>query len=385
MDELAHAVRIVDDAVVAVGDHRHGWWMVDVSVPSEPRVRRRLLSLREGGDVIADGDRLFVGDGIAGLTIYARWQADVVAPLASLDPGEVRDVAVAGDQVLVAALTDGMIVLDRATLEPEHTVTLDIEVRGVAALEDRIVAWSGVSLAVLESGGEPGPQVTGRLDFGQEVRGVAVTPTHAYVAASWDSLHVVRLDGDQPLRVSRVSSGGLMADAEVVGDRLHTLDRHFGFSTFDLTDPDNPRLLHREPLSRRCEAMDVEGNVVVMYFREVVGWPVGGLLVATLDEEYRLTETATLSLPGAPLDVTIEGDLVYVADAWTGVEVVDISVPESPALRGAVVTGGQAWAATAIDDRISGRVRGRRVRGVSGRTAPVDSDRRDGPRRRPRA
>ncbi len=126
-------------------------------------------------------------------------------------------------------------------------------------------------------------------------------------------------------------------------DRVWVTHRDIGLDTFDLSDPDH--------LARRSR-VDAEGfeGLARKGDRLYVASTRGQLAVFDLTDPDAPAALAPLEGLGRAWDVSIRGDVAYVADADLGVVAVDLATSGAPTLASSVASAGQPMRLLAADD-----------------------------------
>ncbi len=345
--ELITRVRATGGRILAT-DYRQGVAIIDcVDVTNPPYW---IPTLRDVRDAIGVGDRLFVADGLAGVTRYSAWREPVDQPTTIVsDARDVRDVRTEGRFAYVAERLDGLGIYDVHT---DHGATEVARVLG-RGIVDGVEVSQGIAITLEDAGAtvvdvtDPRrPVVTGFVPLEEATRGVAIVSGFAYLAVGWDKLAIVRLDDEPgPSVIDTIDTLGLVADVIVDGDRMYVIDRYYGVHVYDVTDPRHPEFLDQwTSVGTFLSTGTVADGLLYVVYRSPFGWPVGGLHVVDVRSPGAFVELSRLSVPGAPLDLDVDerGRHLYVADAWTGVDVFSIDDPERLMHVGALPAPGLA-------------------------------------------
>ncbi len=200
-----------------------------------------------------------------------------------------------------------------------------------------------------------------------------VTASGGYVyAASASSVHPIDVhDPAEPIHHDPVRVDGWVHAMVATAGTLHIANWYFGFATFDISAPESPVEIGRYDRAAHVHALDISnGHAYLTGYRrrdiqvidvstparpqrehslDISAWRVhtvgdrayiarasepGGLVLADVGDSGVLDVLSELPLPNSAFDVAVHGDFAYVAVYDTGVAVVDVSVPESPVLRG---------------------------------------------------
>ena len=324
--------------------------VIDVSDPTAPVETSSFSLVEQGagsstpGGLALDGDRLFVADGEQGVV-----EVDVADPAAPVvlrsSPHPSVDVHVVGDRLYYEAQSflGGAVV---GVLRLSDLVDLG-EVgfpaaSGVAISPDHFVVAAGTDgIHVVNMADPAAPALRLRVidpAGGPFSRAVAVSAGLAWVPAE-DGLYVIDL-----VPPDITSSGPFDLDvtganaAAAAAGQLAVVDARGQLVAFDLdvrdAEPPDARRATTISLCADCVGLDVEGD------RLVAADFAGGLRVARADD---------LSLVGRSIapagflvyeDVTVVGDVAYVADWSFGLRIYDLSIESAPALVGQVPTAG---------------------------------------------
>jgi len=280
-------------------------------------------------------------------------------PVAGQNP-RAMDLAVAGGLLLVAGGAGGLRVVDvRDPRRPR-------EVGALAAGEWTASVAALGSTAYVVVGGEgsvPGlravdlsdptrPREVGHLDTGAAASGVVVSAGYALVT-SGAGLHVI--DVADPSHLKQVGGLGMdqsidfAADIALIDGKRAVLEvgesipigARYKLLVVDLTDPSRPRAVAGGNLRVTGGAIAAVGDraYVVAAPAGLVG--PGGIWVYHIDDSGKIREVAqTWALADAKA-VALDGGYAYLIDWYGGLSVIEMSVPERPALVGRLNTPSQ--------------------------------------------
>ncbi len=165
---------------------------------------------------------------------------------------------------------------------------------------------------------------------------VDVAGTFAYVAAASNGLVVVDVSDATRPRLRGVLPG--IGDAEgirVSGQHVLVTDANGALRVVNVIDPDAPTLVASLPIAGRPVALAVHGNLAA------VAAQVGGVSFVNITDPAAPILIATLAVPGPALGVDFDAQrgLAAVAMGSSGLQLVDISTPTLPQLRGLLPGG----------------------------------------------
>jgi glycerol-3-phosphate acyltransferase PlsY len=327
-----------------------GWRMSDVSELSTDRIQ--LVQLDRVGTGHQRADDVVLADG--GRTVVVacpRYSRVVFYRVTDTDGMQLlRDVKVEGRPVALCAGRDRVYVLQRPAgdarhLEEAYWQTFDFEGR-LQGSKTR-VGWDADDLAIAPDGSHAFVLTSGHAE------GESNRPLPA--------LHIYRLQGETPVRVSRLEFGEQGDDPHRI--YLSNSGRYATVSLFgshqvaalDLSDPANPRLVGRQPLlARRTPSLSEDpqnpGDSVLMPVdteREAVVLG-SGLVISTLPrasalevlDSSRAEPLGRLSLRGAAnlgsviptaLDYSENASRLVVATRSGAVYLIRVTEQSSPA------------------------------------------------------
>lgn len=285
-----------------VADGEQGVVEVNVADPAEPVVVRSSPS--PASDVHVVGDRLYYeGQSFLGGAVVGSLQLSDLAELGQVGLAGANGIAISPDHLVITAGTDGIHVVDMA--DP---------------------AQPALRLSVVDPAGGP---------FS---RAVAASADRAWIPAE-DGLYVIDL-----VPPELTASGPFDLDASdanaaaSAGGQLAVVDARGQLVAFEVEvadgEPPAARRATTISLCADCVGLDVEGD------RLVAADFAGGLRVARADD---------LDLVGRSIapagfvvyeDVTLAGDVAYVADWSFGLRIYDLTLESAPALVGQVPTAG---------------------------------------------
>jgi len=375
-------------SLVCVADNDGGLRLIDVTDPAHPTPLGFVDTPGKARGVAVAGHLAFVADGPAGLQVVDIADPDAPELLGTLDtPDWARAVAVSGDLVYVADGLGGLLTVD--TTDPAHPELLgSVDTPGFA----RHVSLAG-SLAFVAVGVEAGlqvvdvsdpahPAVVGSLDTSGSAFSTLADGDRVYLADGHSGLRVVDVaDPAAPQIVATVEGIGEVYGLALVGDLLYTTDGFLNVFAIDVSDPVHPEQVGGVTVVGQGYALAGDGDRVYVAdgtsglqvvsapspsSPEVIGSldtagenygiALGGPLAYLLQSVSGNSRLRVLDLarPGDPVavadlylaaeppegfgsSVVARDGLVYLADRY--LDIVDVSHPEKPVLKGRAVTG----------------------------------------------
>jgi hypothetical protein len=272
----------------------NGLGVLDVTDKANPRLVSKLF-LGGGFGIDVHENHAFVAAGSKGLQIV-----DVSDPLSPQvtgvlpTPGEAKDLVVRDGFAFIADGPTGLLIADISDpRQPVVAGSLDTPGSAEAIVLDggfAFIADASGGLQVIEVSDPSSPALAGTFDTPDIAEEVAVSGNHAYVASGSSGLQVI-----------------------------------------DISDPSSPDLESSFPTGGYAKGIAIRGNTAY----------VGGLYdalfkVIDISDPASLSERAELQYtwPNESWDVSIEGELAFIVDYFSGIFVVDIRDDESPQLVG---------------------------------------------------
>ncbi|MBI5142521.1 MAG: putative Ig domain-containing protein [Nitrospirae bacterium] len=224
----------------------------------------------------------------------------------SYDGSTTRDIAMSGNDALVAEGASGMSVYNLTDVsKPVKSASLALPgwSEGINLSGDYAYVASGASgLSVVDVRNHAAPVIAGSVDTPGYATRVSVASGYAYVADGASGLQVINVGNPQsPVLAAAYNTGGSAQDVVVSGGYAFVASGSSGLVVVDISSPQNPQ-------------------------------PV-----------------AAYDTPGYAYAVTLSGGYAYVADGSSGLQIIDVSDPRNPVLVGAYDTVG-----TAMDVSVSG-------------------------------
>lgn len=280
----------VSDGYAYVGGSTNPLTVIDVSDPQLPTVVADLFVRGAGYRSELVGDLLYLA------TSGGLFRIDVSDPLNpaykghNLTPGSSLDVIILDDDLALLADGSSLLVTDIADMLP---------------------------LAEPEYFEVPGYQ-----------RGLAIDESFAYLASYGDGLQIVDIsDPRDPMLVGAVATADTAEGIAVAGDLAVVLDQQAGLSTIDVSDRAHPVLLNTLPLPYGTSRISLADGRA---YPGSSGSP--NLVIVDVEDPSQPTVICDQPVAGPVWDVAVQGDLAYVAAAYSGLLVYDVSIPGTPLL-----------------------------------------------------
>jgi hypothetical protein len=291
----AYAVAVANDAAF-VADDSGGFRVIDVATVPAPTLVGRGETDGNAEAVAAPDTVAYIADGSGGLLAF-----DVVDPT---------------DPSLLCVNTTGPGCGAGSVGTPGHPA--GVNVSGNRAY----VAAGDAGLVCCDISSPSAPAVLWTIDTPGSANDVALSGNYAYVADGSAGLQVV--DAVAPAGpIASVPTSGYSWGADYAGSYIYLASGDAGLEIIDITTPSSPATIATLPLSGSAHSVSV--------YQQYAYLSLGGYGVAVVDisdpaNPAFVTSCGTPSVPG-PSDLVVAGGYAYVADAESGLVVVDLLPP----------------------------------------------------------
>jgi len=332
----AWAIDVIGDrAYIAV--RYHGLMILDITEPSSPTLLGSYDTIPNIMDIKIQGSLAYVvdGDPSDGSFLHVLDVADPFAPIrlgkVTL-PSVANNIAVADGMAYVSAWNAGLQVVDVSIPTAPVIVgayealnrTLGVTVDGDVAYVTSYYQY----LQLLSIEDPTNPSLLGTVSLPDESLGVTIVDDLALVACYWHGLQIVDVSSvDEPALVGEVRMDGNAYDVDVSGSHVYVATEGTGLHVLEIG---------RGKTDLHLGGVDLYGSPKAMLIgaggsHAFAAWGSRGLRVLDVSDPMHSFLVSTHDTPGSCVDLTIDDDLIYLADWSAGIQVVDISRPESPA------------------------------------------------------
>lgn len=337
----------VRDRYAFVGCAEDGLRVIDIENPANPVEVAHVPVPGVGSwawGVATHGDLLYAIERYSGLQIFEARIPVGVRPLATVPtPGEVSfDVSVEHNVAYVADARGGLAVVD-VTDPAAPNVIASVPIQGLASgvlvssARVYLVGDFGLKIFDVTDPGAPALLGTaGGLSYGVEI---ALKDGFAYVADHQLGLCVFDVrDPAHPVRVGRLDPGGGYAWGVYVTGHIACLtDTVSGLFLIDVTDPAHPVLLASVPFDFLAQAVVGTGNLLF-----VGGKPrdVVSIDISDPQNPAAIAHRTTMQEIG---DLKLQGGLLWMAEPYGVVQIVDASSPQTMPVVGLSIGPGDNY------------------------------------------
>ncbi|MBU1702634.1 MAG: hypothetical protein KJ970_01415 [Candidatus Eisenbacteria bacterium] len=301
-----------------VGTHGGGFAFIDISDPSNMHIVDTIGMQPNPGDFAVDGSILFARS-------YSIASYKLINPMT---PAPVASV-----------------------LETEQSRAITSQGDYAYTLRDRGLEFCVVDLSDSDHPFKIGSKILD-LDSGGDV---ALTEQNrnglfAYVAEGGDNdgFHVIDInDPADPEPVNFIPLDHYPSDFEVEGNYLYVMAGYLGLLTYDISDPVEPEYISSIGFGYSASMTKAVGSMLY------VGRRVSNhsdLIIIDAADPYDPQIVGTSSEPETPCEYWIEETILYIADGWGGLLIMDISDPENPTPISRLRTGSNVQALVIEND-----------------------------------
>ncbi len=291
------------NAVTIAGDHAYvakgnvsvgGLEIIDISVPNTPLLVGVVDLPGYGKDVVVSGNYAYVADGWAGLQII-----DVSDPSTPLIVGTMETPDSASDVALF-----------------DHYAY--------------VAEWNTGRLHVVDVSDPSSPVMVGGVDAQDDIKDLVIADGFAYVLYRFihpgtAGLQIFDLaDPQQPSLVTDFSVQDWGSGLAVVDTRAYVVSSLL--QVLDVTDPTSPTILGSVEVPHGGREVAVSGD------RAYVGLGLGqpGLATFDISQPSSPTVMGVIYTIDEPRGLAISGAHAYMANTYSGLNVIDITVPDAP-------------------------------------------------------
>lgn len=366
----------VDGHHAFLADFSSGLRIVDISIPTAPAAVGSLTTSAAARGVAASGDLLFVATS-AGLEVVDVSDPTSPSLLGSYGPSPAVSLAFAGDRVYLGDATLGILVIDvtdptnpalvssfetagaayGVAIAGEYAFVADnsfrFEIIKVALPANPLAGTTtataggaigeiafagdvaylcdgGAGIRVIDTSDPLNPSTIGSFNTAGSALAIAIAGDHAFVADENNGLVVLDIsDPTTPLLTTSLPLAGAMVDIAVSGDFAYLAGDTTGIHVVDISDPALPSLVSSTPLAfflGRC--LTVSGDLLFL------GYSGGMAIVDVSNPAVPVGLGGYSDLFPDIVEITVRGDLAYLASPDGGLLVIDASDPTTPVLAG---------------------------------------------------
>ncbi|MEI7634223.1 MAG: hypothetical protein WCK47_08090 [bacterium] len=222
------------------------------------------------------------------------------------------------------------------------SVKLPQVVNGVAQANSMGYATYGTGFQIIDGTNILSPRLRGRYvspSPSEDLRGVVVSGTIAYVAAGTAGLRVLDVSNpDAPSPLALYDTPGNAIGLAVSGNRAYVAIHDAGLLILDVTNPSAPTLLGSYDTPGFAFGVTVSGTRAYV----ADGFGTENFLILDVSNPAAPFKLGSCALSGFPKDIQLFGNTAYVAMSTEGVGIVDITNSAAPTVKGSFYSHGDA-------------------------------------------
>ncbi|NPE09670.1 MAG: hypothetical protein GNW80_15400 [Asgard group archaeon] len=151
----------------------------------------------------------------------------------------------------------------------------------------------------------------------------------AFLATADDGLVIYNISNPaNPAFVSSFDNGGGIVNIEVKGNYVYAADRTDGLEIINITDIEHPTLI--ETYLGYAQDVVIAENYVIIATNRLLN----AIVIEEMVSETELVKLSQFDYEGEVQGIFAEEDLIYIADGWNGLRILNWSNPSQPRLVG---------------------------------------------------
>lgn len=333
----------VEGKYAYVADGPGGLRIVDISDRTHPVEVSSAYKLNYAFDVIIDGNYTYVAAAGAGLLV-----ADVSDPTRPKEigsvglPGYAFGISSTGNTVYVADGWKGLRVIDVANPSQPKEIgsfvtpgwTYDVAI----TQNNAYVADSFTGVHIVDISNPASPAELGSYDMPDEhVDHLAINGGLVYVASQNIGVNIVDVSKPaNPVRVGLYNPMGYADAVAVSGNYAYVAAGPYGLRVVDISDLSHPREVGAYDTHQAyATGVVVAGNYAYVINNGFTKEIPAGLHIVDISDPAHPTQASFYESRGQPQDIVIKDNIVYIANEF-GLELIDVSKPDSPVLLNAM-------------------------------------------------
>ncbi|MFC1878056.1 hypothetical protein ACFL2E_12440, partial [Thermodesulfobacteriota bacterium] len=215
------------------------------------------------------------------------------------------------------------------------------------------IADDASGLQVIDISNATNPQIIQTENTPGLAKGIVLSGSYAYIADGDHGLQVIDISnpGNPQIIGNGVDTPGDAQFVDVSGNRAYIADGPGGLQIIDISNPASPQIIGSKDIGFEAHCVQVKNNIAYV---TASGPHSTGAVLRLIDitnpQDYPVLGSVTI--PGIfAYGVTVVDDTAYVA-AWkyNGLQVIDVSNPSNPWIKGWIKTDGRAHAVDVVDD-----------------------------------
>ena len=299
-----------------------------------------------GDDIVIDGSLAYVAADYWGFHIVDVSNPRLPAIVGNgSTPGDARGIAQSGSYAYIADNTFGLQLVDVSNpASPSIVGSVDTpgNAEDVAILGSSVFVADGSSgLQVINVSNPNSPQIVGKVNTTGYAYDVVVSGITAYVADGASGLRVIDVSNpNSPHTLGSVDTPGSAQGLALSGSLVYVADGISGVQVVDVSDPATPAILGGVDTPGTGQSVALSGSMLCVGDGDIQMVDVSNPALPLLSGRIKSYDPRSIVISNS----AVNGSLAYVASGPDGMDVYDVSHPESPpAILGRVDTSEQSY------------------------------------------
>ncbi len=335
--EYPRSVVVCGDTVY-IADYTAGLQILDVSIPQSPALLGSYNTPGEANAVVVKNQIAYIADGEPGLIILdvANPQAPIL--LSTYDtPGNADDVFIGHNKAYIADYSGGITILDISNPAFPLLLNSDSSIGYVSSIwidfnQNIAYAAGGEFLKIVNIIDPTNMQLLSTLAFDEEIiNTVVVRDSIAYVAGQNGGLYLY--DVSDPINPTFINNLNMNAEDIVLKNNIAYMATLASFSMIDISNPYNLEIIGSYDVENFASSVAVQGDVayVVDLFSGLQILDISDLTNSQILGEYNPAHRS--------FSVNTVGNIAYLSTWGGGYKILDISDSQNPQLLGSFGNG----------------------------------------------
>ena len=318
-----------------IADGPAGLRVADISDPAHPVEISSAYKTDFAFDVVIEGNFAYIAAAGTGLLV-----ADITDPLQPKETGKLEmhgyayGITASENKAYVADGWDGLHIVDISNpAQPKEIGVYSTPGWAYDVVADGNMAYVADSYSgvhILDISNAAKSTLLGSYDMpGNILNSLALSAETVCVASRNAGMSIIDTSTpSKPARIGLYSPMGYADSVAVSGSYAYVAAGPYGLRVIDISDPSYPR---------EVGACDTEGYAVGVVAAGNYAFVIShgtdkkkqGLHVVDVSDPYHPTKTAYCESPGTPQDIVLNSNIIYIANEW-GMISFDVSNPVSP-------------------------------------------------------
>ena len=248
--------------------------------------------------------------------------------------GSIQSQMCGTQNLIFLAEGGGVFVFDAGSLEKLSEIHMYHPISEMYLYSSRLFLYDG-NLAIWDVSDPDHPVLVSKF-YVEQISGIAADSTHLYLASPYGSFRIYDISNPAtPTLISNTNLGGF-SDIEVCGNSILALDYWNGkIYKIDISNPTSPYVATSTSWSSHSATRICYPGGSYAY---IAGGEDGLVIVDVSNPDTLIVQSITSSVAEA-VDLAISGNRAFVAVAWYGLKVLDVSNASSPHMISSIDIG----------------------------------------------